>query len=234
MAFPCSALYYAALNGDTARVRGLLKTGNHDVAVNGVFGGGDETALSVAARIGWRHVVEHLLARWRANEHTTQFKEYVNAQYGMFGYTPLMGAVAGGHLRVVRLLLAAGARVTDKAYYGPDALSIAAEHGHLEVAVVLLEAGADIDAVDPIRPEDYTAEECAKAHGHEDVAAYLARWKAACTIQKETRRRQAVVKAIRMRFAAFRIKRFWRDVTYNPAYALCRRRLLLDTQPMST
>src|SRR5688572_17689055 len=60
------------------------------------------------------------------------------------GYTPLMDAVEGNHMEVVRMLLALGAEVNARsADLGQTALRIAAGQGTLEMVRVLVEAGAN-------------------------------------------------------------------------------------------
>ena len=91
---------------------------------------------------------------------------------------------------------------------------MAAEHGHSAVVSRLLEAGAaEWKAAGCPQPEGglpaerRTPLQLARANGHAACARLL----------------EAVEH--RKHMAAFRIHRFWRDVTCNPAFALCRRRL---------
>ena len=50
------------------------------------------------------------------------------------GLTPVMHAAAGGHLRVLKELYAAGARMEARNLRGETALWLAAANGHLEVS----------------------------------------------------------------------------------------------------
>ena len=59
------------------------------------------------------------------------------------GLTPLMLACAGGHGRLVKLLLRKGACIDAQDSQGCTALHLAARQGHKAVARHLLEAGAD-------------------------------------------------------------------------------------------
>ena len=68
----------------------------------------------------------------------------VNAE-DAYGRTPLEMAVRGGHVELVRLLLASGADVNLK---GEISLHIAAEKGYKEIAGLLLDNGAEVNARD--------------------------------------------------------------------------------------
>src|SRR5688572_21893390 len=80
-----------------------------------------------------------------------------NATFSEEGYsnqTPLMYAAERGHTAVIRVLLAAGARVKAKDRFiapgeggGETALDYAVRGRHAEAARVLVEAGANIDAM---------------------------------------------------------------------------------------
>jgi ankyrin repeat protein len=65
-----------------------------------------------------------------------------------FGGTPLMFAVHGHHVEIVRVLLKAGARVNHAATDGTTALIVAASAGHADLIAPLVDAGAAIDARD--------------------------------------------------------------------------------------
>lgn len=63
------------------------------------------------------------------------------------GRTALILASQGGHVAVVRTLLAEGARLEDRDKNGNTALNWAAMRGQLESARVLLDAGADVNTI---------------------------------------------------------------------------------------
>ena len=62
------------------------------------------------------------------------------------GYTPLMCAVEGGHIEIVKLLLSKGADVNTKSGRG-TALHVAVERGHAEIVRLLLDNGADLSII---------------------------------------------------------------------------------------
>lgn len=65
------------------------------------------------------------------------------------GTCALIRAAAGGHLRVVALLVAAGSDLnTTEARYGRTALMRAVEKEHMEVVALLTAAGADLEVAD--------------------------------------------------------------------------------------
>ncbi len=67
-------------------------------------------------------------------------------------WSPLLIASQHGHLAIVKLLVAAKARVNaQNGPHGATALYIAAFHGRTECARVLLKNGADLKAVDKVR-----------------------------------------------------------------------------------
>lgn len=67
---------------------------------------------------------------------------------GLFGYTPLHEAVAGGHHKIVEFLLENGAHINCRANRGYTPLHLAAKNGHEECVKVLLNHGADISLMD--------------------------------------------------------------------------------------
>jgi ankyrin repeat protein len=86
---------------------------------------------------------------------------------------PINQAASGGYAEVVRLLLAAGAKVDAPEGEGQNALMLAAEKGHLEIVKLLLEAGADKSYRAGQGEFGGTAEEVAIRAGHQDIANFI-------------------------------------------------------------
>lgn len=87
------------------------------------------------------------------------------------GYTPLLFAARHGDVESARLLLDAGADVTETAPTGTSSLVVAAHSGHTALAMFLLKRGADPNAADA----GYTALHAAILRGdHELLNALLA------------------------------------------------------------
>jgi uncharacterized protein len=85
------------------------------------------------------------------------------------GFTPLLFAVRDDDLDAVKLLLAAGADVNDKAANGASALVVAAHSGNGPLAGYLLETGADPNAAGA----GYTALHAAVLRGDVDLVKRL-------------------------------------------------------------
>ena len=66
--------------------------------------------------------------------------------YAVETWTPLTAAAASGRLEIVKVLIAAGAKINKPDRGGNTALSWAAFHGHIEILQFLLDNGADPNA----------------------------------------------------------------------------------------
>lgn len=94
-------------------------------------------------------------------------------QFGLEPSWPINQAASGGHTGVIRLLLAAGAKVDAPEDEGQTALMLAARAGHTESVRLLLEAGADKSY--RAGPGEFagTAEEVAARAGHSEVSELI-------------------------------------------------------------
>lgn len=111
----------------------------------------DTTALIEASASGQTDKVKKLIAagidvnlqeaapRWLS----TSGRCEAPSLYSATGQSALQKASEGGHLEVVKLLLAAGAKVDDKNIVGDTALVLAGKRGYTEIVKALLAAGAD-------------------------------------------------------------------------------------------
>ena len=79
-----------------------------------------------------------------------ELTESLTSLKGIFGYTPLHEAVAGGHHKLVDFLIKKtnGAHLNCRANRGYTPLHLAAKNGHKECVKVLLNHGADISLMD--------------------------------------------------------------------------------------
>jgi ankyrin repeat protein len=152
----------AARNGLSKRVTFLL---DHGAGIN-VGQGNGETALHSAVKFGNRAMVELLLSRGAdvnatADDGQTPLcfavdkgfqaitevllanKAEVNVSDKNMGNTPLHLAAKGGHVKIIPMLLAAGANPNVENKRGRTPLSFAAQSGPLESVKLLLDAKAD-------------------------------------------------------------------------------------------
>jgi ankyrin repeat protein len=118
-------------------------------------------------------VIAEPLKQCLATEKTVVKFKYYSLMFFSFGCTALHRAAEKGHLRVIQVLLSAGAEVDSKAKsapttektvvkfkyyslmffsYGSTALHCAAQYGRLGVIQVLLSAGAEVDSKDKSAP----------------------------------------------------------------------------------
>ena len=95
-----------------------------------------ETALHIAARFGHTECARILL-----EEHGGQ-KASVEVAEKSFGWTPLFIACVDGHIEIVRILIAANARLERLDTSGWTAKEHAALRGHMDIATVLADVTA--------------------------------------------------------------------------------------------
>lgn len=138
-------LMIAARYGQTAIVTLLLNTGI--ISLN-AHDDRQQCALSLAAQHGHTEVVKTLLAHPQINPDpcSKYLRRYGLQNCGYREGSPLIQAIQGQHLEIVRLLLNKGVdpRIGDED--NTSALSLAAADGNLEIVRILLDKGAAFDA----------------------------------------------------------------------------------------
>jgi ankyrin repeat protein len=161
---PVAPLAEAAMRGDVATVRALLKSGSD---VNAALGDG-MTALHWAAARGDSAMAALLLG--------TRAKVQVTTRIGAL--TPLHLAVQRGHTRVVRVLLRAGANARTRAEDSTTMLHHAALSGDTTIFGLLSRAGAaaDVNVAEPMNGQ--TPLMVAAARGRVDAVRWLISQKA--------------------------------------------------------
>ncbi|XP_014351008.1 poly [ADP-ribose] polymerase tankyrase-1 isoform X3 [Latimeria chalumnae] len=122
-------LFEACRNGDVARVKKLVDSGNVNAKD---MAGRKSTPLHFAAGFGRKDVVEHLL-QTGANVHVRDDG----------GLIPLHNACSFGHAEVVSLLLCHGADPNARDNWNYTPLHEASIKGKIDVCIVLLQHGAD-------------------------------------------------------------------------------------------
>jgi ankyrin repeat protein len=120
----------------------------------------DAVPLYYAARLGFRDLAEHLIAK---------HPEHVNARGGD-EMTPMHAAASAGHANILSLLIEHGADVECQGISDDTPLHRASLSGKLEAGHFLLDGGADIEAGNRF---DFTALICAAVYGHVEFARML-------------------------------------------------------------
>jgi len=135
-------LHDAADVGDAQSVATLLR---HDETLADAVTDRGCTALHVAARHGYRDIVDQLLAH---NAYVGQ----PGADSRGLGVQPLHLAAENGRVDAVRSLLAVGADTNARREFcgktGVSSLHLAVMRGQVDAVKVLLESGTDVDAAD--------------------------------------------------------------------------------------
>ena len=148
----------AAMNGDKAAVRSLLKSA---ADVNAAQGDG-MTALHWAAISGDLELARMLVFAGANVRATTR----------LGSYTPLFLASQQGHAPVIEALLKAGSDVKAGTPNGTSPLMVAAAAGKVDAVKALVDAGADVNAKDGVRAQ--TPVMYAAASNRADVITLLA------------------------------------------------------------
>eukprot|EP00042_Codosiga_hollandica_P056889 m.830327 g.830327 ORF g.830327 m.830327 type:complete len:298 (+) comp59453_c0_seq8:267-1160(+) len=149
-------LHLAALSGHRSVIDVLLKAGG-DPQARDSHG---RTPLHLAALSGHIPAVEALL---RKSNVAAVDKE---------GARPLHLAAMSGVPKLIKLLLAAGATPTSKAFDGRTAMHYAAQAGQREAVLALWEGGVKFDQTDSLKN---TALDYAIAGGHQELVDLLSR-----------------------------------------------------------
>ena len=148
------------------RIQAMIQ--NSPDLINAPTGDPRMTPLGRAASLGQLRVAKFLL----------EAKADVNLID--VGGSPLYIAALNGQRAMVQLLLANGADVNARQYYGNTALSVAAEHGFVSVAETLLAAKADVNTQDSqgytpliraVRGDHLAVAELLLAHGADSSLA---------------------------------------------------------------
>jgi len=132
----------AAGSGDVAVFTDMPLEAMKDV--RGKRDGDQRTALHVAAAGGHEEIV-----RLMVREDIPGTPELLNSADDA-GWTPLMSATSTGHIRIVELLISAGADVNKANRGGRSALHYAASKGFVDVARVLTANGARVNRKDEV------------------------------------------------------------------------------------
>jgi len=148
----------AAMNGDKAAVRALLKSA---ADVNAAQGDG-MTALHWAAISGDLELAQMLVFAGANVRATTRLGTY----------TPLFLASQQGHAPVIDALIKAGSDVKAGTPNGTSPLMVAAAAGKVDAVEALVDAGADVNAKDGVRAQ--TPVMYAAASNRADVITLLA------------------------------------------------------------
>lgn len=120
----------------------------------------DNTALTCAAKNGYKEIVELLI------------KSGVEVNLpGHFDFTPLMNAVYGNHEDIVKLLIEKGAKIDyQSSMTGQSALSLAAGAGNYNLVLLFINNGANVNIKDN---DDYTPLIKAAENGNFEIVQLL-------------------------------------------------------------
>jgi cytohesin len=177
-----ATLQVAVAMGDLAKVKTLLEQG---VNVN-AKDSSRKTALQVAARGGFKEIVEVLLAKGAEGKAVDGSYEWTAAEYALEGnnpeivelliakgvadVTPLHLAVQRRDLAQARDLLEKGADVNQRTQYGTVPLHLAARAGLTDIAALLVDKGANVNVRDNW---SWTPLHDAAQNGHKEVVELL-------------------------------------------------------------
>ena len=168
-----TALHIAAGRDYHQAVEELLAAGA-DINLEDTAG---ETPLLIAATRGYTNIVETLLAvasakaalEEPAQPHGEAIATFVNRK-DSYGNTPLYNAAGSNRIKIVELLIKAGADINLAENFGETSLHFAAANGHAEVVKQLIAANANVNKANP---NGITPLYNAAANGHAEVVKEL-------------------------------------------------------------
>ncbi|XP_029214241.2 ankyrin repeat domain-containing protein 50-like [Acropora millepora] len=163
-------LLHLAANNKNAKVLKLLRSSFHDIDCEDKYG---FTPAFVAGMNGLLENVDFLLRQGANMEHRTKPPPLPNSfswdpiersKTAFWNSTMMHAAAAGGHSKVVLLLLERNASFTGLNAVNLTAIELAAENGHLEVVKILYERGARLH---------HLSLQHAAFNGHTDVVEFI-------------------------------------------------------------
>ena len=163
-------LLHLASNKKNAKALKLLRSSFHDIDCEDKYG---FTPALVAAMNGLLENVDFLLGQGANIEHRTRpppppnsslWDPIERSKTAFWNSTMMHVAAAGGHSKVVRLLLERNASFSGLNAVNLTAIELAAENGHLEVVKILYEQGARLH---------HLSLQHAAFEGHADVVEFI-------------------------------------------------------------
>jgi ankyrin repeat protein len=145
----------------TGRLVHLISNLGHKPELVNAFSEDGFQPLGLAAYFGKIEAVKYLIKAGA---------EVNSPSRNSLGVTPLQSAVAGGHLEITRLLLAAGASPNVRERGGYTPLHAAAQNGDVEIVRSLIFGGADVEAVSD---KNESPLDMALKSGHDEVVNLL-------------------------------------------------------------
>ncbi|XP_064525276.1 ankyrin repeat and death domain-containing protein 1A isoform X3 [Pseudopipra pipra] len=162
----------AAKRNDTARMEELIRRGVDIKAKNNT----DRSALHWAAGAGNVDAVRLLLG----HDVPVDDEDRVQRRLSLFGMNALLLSAWFGHLRVLQILINAGAKTNRVNRNGRNLLHCAAQRGHVQIIEFIMEVLEDV-CVDETDKMDRTAFHLAAEYGRLEVVEFLIRLGCSCS-----------------------------------------------------